>query len=73
MIKGSDWQTALETCYVVELMEDNVQECKDRVIDLLKGLDMAFSEKTAKEIMDRNFICSNFFDWDFLNWRPILN
>ena len=39
---GIDWQTALETCYGVELMEDNVQECKERVIELLKELGIEF-------------------------------
>ena len=69
---GIDWQTALETCYGVELMEDNVQECKERVIELLKGLGIAFSEETAYRIMDKNFVCSNFFEWDFLEWKSLV-
>ena len=51
-------------------MEDNVQECKNRVIDLLKGLGIAFSEKTARDIMDYNFVCHDFFTWNFEEWRP---
>ena len=70
IIHGINWQTALETLYGVELMQDNVDECKDRVIDLLNALGIAFNEKTARDIMDRNLVCSNFFDWDFENWRP---
>ena len=70
IIHGINWQTALETCYGVELMQDNVDECKDRVIDLLNALGIAFNEKTARYIMDKNLVCSNFFDWDFENWRP---
>ena len=69
IIHGINWRTALETCYGVELMQDNVDECKDRVIDLLNALGIAFNEKTARDIMDRNLVCSNFFDWDFENWR----
>ena len=67
---GIKWQTALETTYGVELMQDNVDECKDRVINLLNALDIAFSEKTAREIMDYNFVCHDFFTWNFEEWRP---
>ena len=70
IIHGINWRTALETCYGVELMQDNVDECKDRIIDLLNTLGIAFNEKTARDIMDKNLVCSNFFDWDFENWRP---
>ena len=71
IIHGINWRTALETCYGVELMSDNVRETKERVISLLKALDIDFDEKIAREIMDRNLVCSNFFDWDFENWRKI--
>lgn len=71
IIHGINWRTALETCYGVELMSDNVRETKERVISLLKALDIDFDEKTAREIMDRNLVCSNFFDWDFEHWRKI--
>ncbi len=67
---GINWQTALETCFSVELYQDNVDECKDRVIGLLTALDIAFSEKTARDIMDYNFVCHDFFTWNFEEWRP---
>ena len=69
IIHGIDWQTALETCYGVELMQDNVDECKDRVIDLLNSLGIAFYETTARDIMDHNFVCHDFFTWNFEEWR----
>lgn len=69
ILHGVSWKRALETTYGLELMEDNVDECKDRIISLLKALDIDFDEKIAREIMDRNLVCSNFFDWDFENWR----
>lgn len=71
IIHGINWRTALETCYGVELMQDNVDECKDRVIDLLNALGISFNENTAREIMDKNLVCSNFFDWDFEHWKEI--
>ena len=68
---GIDWQTALKTLYGVELMFDNVLECHDRVIDLLTKLNIDFDEYTARKIMKKNLVCSDFFKWDFEHWRPI--
>ena len=68
---GIDWQTALKTLYGVELMFDNVLECHDRVIDLLTKLNIDFDERTARKIMKKNLVCSDFFKWDFEHWRPI--
>ena len=69
ILAGVDWQTALETLYALELQQDNVDECKERVLNLLKELDIAFNEDTAKEIMDRNLVCHDFFTWNFEEWR----
>jgi hypothetical protein len=70
IIHGINWRTALETCYGVELMSDNVRETKERILNLLTNMGIEYDEKIAREIMDRNLVCSNFFDWDFENWRP---
>lgn len=71
ILAGIDWQTTLETLYAIELQEDNVDECKDRVINLLNALDIAFSEKTARDIMDHNLVCHDFFTWNFKEWREM--
>ena len=68
---GIDWQTALKTLYGVELQLDNVLECHDRVIDLLTKLGIEFDERTARKIMKKNLVCSDFFKWDFEHWIPI--
>ena len=68
---GVDWETTLKTLYGVELMADNVLECHDRVIDLLTKLGIEFDELTARKIMKKNLVCSDFFKWDFEHWRPI--
>ena len=70
IIHGIDWQTALETTFGVELMQDNVDECKDRVIELLNALDIAFNEQTARDIMNHNLVCHDFFTWNFEEWCP---
>ena len=67
---GIDWKTALETLYGVELMQDNVDETKERIIDLLNKLNIEYDKDVAYEIMNRNIVCSDFFKWNFEEWRP---
>ena len=67
---GIDWKTALETCTGVELMQDNVDETKERIIDLLNKLNIEYDKDVAYEIMNRNLVCSDFFKWNFEEWRP---
>lgn len=66
-----DYKTTLETLYGVELMSDNVVEAKERIISLLKEISPGFDESLARQIMDKNLVCSDFFKWDFENWKPI--
>lgn len=67
---GIDWQTALETTYGVELMQDNVYETHGRIIKLLDAMDIDYDEDVAFDIMLENLVCSDFFEWDFENWCP---
>lgn len=66
---GIDWRTALETLYGVELIESNVDETKERIIDLFDKLNIEYDKDVAYEIMNRNLVCSDFFEWDFENWK----
>ena len=66
---GVDWKTTLETLYGVELMQDNVDETKERIIDLFNKLNINYDKYVAYEIMDRNLVCSDFFKWNFEEWR----
>lgn len=68
---GVSWKDTLSTLYGVELMPDNVQETKDRIISLLMEMKIPFDKKEAMKIMDHNLVCSDFFKWDFENWKPI--
>jgi hypothetical protein len=65
---GIDWETALRTCYGVELMQDNVYETHARLIALLDTLEIDYDEDVALDIMLENLVCSDFFEWDFENW-----
>ena len=66
-----DWKTALETCYVVELMQDNVYETHARIIKLFDELGIDYDEDVAMDIMLRNLVCHDFFTWNFEEWRPM--
>lgn len=68
---GIDWRTALSTMWGVELMQDNVDECKQRVCDMLSQLCEDYNEDEARAIMYNNFVCSDFFKWNFEEWRPM--
>ena len=67
---GIDWKTALETCYGVELMQDNVYETRERIIKLFDALYIDYDKDVAMDIMIKNLVCSDFFEWNFEEWRP---
>jgi hypothetical protein len=50
-------------------MSDNIQEGRVRVHELLRNISPDYDPKVADEIMDKNFVCHDFFTWDFENWR----
>lgn len=62
------WRKALENMYTCELMEDNVQESRQRVHELLRNIAPDYSPRIANRIMNKNFVCHDFFTWDFENW-----
>ena len=66
---GIDWKTALETCYGVELIESNVDETYERIFDLLDKMNIDYDKDEALKIMHENLVCSDFFEWDFENWK----
>lgn len=70
LMSGIDWRTTLETLYGVELMQDNVNETYSRVIKLLDEMQIEYDKMIAYEIMRKNLVCCDFFEWDFENWCP---
>lgn len=67
---GVDWKTTLKTCYGLDLMPDNIKEGKDRMHKMLSQICPDYNKASATRIMNKNFVCANFFEWDFENWRP---
>lgn len=67
-----DVEKAVGTIFSVELMSDNVDEQKARTRDLLHKYGYSVTKK-IEDIMEYNFVCSDFFEWDFVNWCKIKN
>lgn len=64
---GIEPMQAVKTLYGVELMQDNVDLCKDRIREVLRANKVKIT-KQVNDIIDHNFVCSDFFKWDFENW-----
>jgi len=70
---GHDPLQALSTIYGVELMPDNVEEMKQRLLDTLleahPNLDDTQKQK-AIDIINHNIVCHDALTWDYENWCP---
>lgn len=66
-----DILNALSTLYGVELMDDNLEELRERLYNIIEdNIDDISDDLNSKiwKILNTNFVCSDFFDWDFENW-----
>ena len=70
-----DVYKALETIYGTELMKDNTEECKQKIlIDCLKwssSHDLDLKDKKLMQIIENNIVCTDTFKWDYENWKSI--
>lgn len=55
---GCSLEQALSTTYGVELMEDNVQLCKER-------LEGPYPTEEIKKILDKNIVCNDALTYDY--------
>lgn len=51
----------------------NVYETHGRLIKLFDALDIDYNEDVAMDIMLKNLVCSDFFEWNFEEWLPMTN
>ena len=63
---------ALSTIYGVELMADNVEEMKQRLLEALPELDEE-SKAKAIGIINSNIVCADALTFDYENWRKPRN
>lgn len=72
---GSTPTEALKTTYGVDIMEDNVRHCRERLLAIADDFDdeifgIAAARKKYGKIVDHNIVCANALtDWDFENWK----
>lgn len=67
---ADDLYAAVSTLYGTELMDDNVAECKENFINILRSSKIPFDEERMMSILNSNIICTDSNDWDYENWRP---
>lgn len=69
---GSSIIQALSTTYGLDIMEDNVQETKHRIINYINSLNIPYDEKKAINIINHNIVCHDALEgWDYENWCKI--
>lgn len=65
------WKQALKTTFALDLVNSNIGEMKERVHKMLSQICPDYNKASATRIMNKNFVCANFFEWDFEEWRPM--
>ena len=71
--KPIDVYKALETIYGTELMEDNTEECRQKMLyDCMKwssehNIDLI--DRKLISIIEHNIVCADIFKWDYENWK----
>ena len=67
----NDVYKAISTLYGTELMEDNTEECRERILMMLLKFsakhNMNLKDKKVIEILNHNIVCTDTFKWDFEN------
>ena len=58
---------ALSNVYGVELDKATTDHAKERI----KKFIAHFTDEDVSEIVDRNFVCSDVFEWDFRQWSKL--
>lgn len=64
-----DCFTALGSVYGVDLMQDNIEESKERMLEIFVGC--CGHKDEARKILDRNIICGNFLTKKTVDGNPI--
>ena len=70
-----DVYKALESIYGTELMEDNTEECRQKMLyDCMKwssehNIDLI--DRILISIIEHNIVCTDTFKWDYENWKTL--
>lgn len=66
---GISLEDTFNTLYGVELMVDNVEECKQRIFNMLDDMELDYNRDALRDVLDAHLVCSDFFKWNFQEWR----
>lgn len=73
---SKDITDAVSTVYGTELMEDNTEECKERILDTISDFcdssGIEFNENEIQDILNHNIVQTDMNDWDYDNWTKIV-
>jgi len=68
---GSTYIEALTTTFGLDIMQDNIDECKQRIINLLDDKNIQYDKKKVEKILNHNIVCTDSLaDWDYEMWEP---
>ena len=71
--ESKDVYEALETIYGTELMEDNIGECRQKMLyDCMKWSsehNVDLIDRKLISIIEHNIVCTDTFKWDYENWK----
>lgn len=56
---GVSYEDALNTLYGIDIMQDNIDDCHERLIEVLDERSIKYSKKKAQSILDSNIVLSN--------------
>ena len=60
---GSTPEQALSTCYGIDIMHDNIDEARQRLVSI--AVDAGLDEGRAREIVERNVVCGDALTYDW--------
>lgn len=60
------------TTFGTDICDDNIRECRRRLFGLaVHELGYLGCPVVLSNILKHNIVCTDMFDWDYENWRPV--
>lgn len=66
---GCNYLDSLKTMYGLDIMKDNIEECHQRIKNVLSEYKIEYNEEDIDKILRHNIVCNDMFNWDFKNWK----
>ena len=62
---GHDVTESLQSVYGVDIMQDNVQECRQRLLDIVRDIGNTLNTDKHREIVEHNILCRDGLTYDY--------